>query len=179
MTSLNVVTTNELIQKDIEGYFPILLKVENSDISWTEEEKSVYKQNDGEICLICDENTVIYKGKTYLPCSFSAQLPENDSSKIGSATISITALDVRVKKLLRSIKTESEIEFIAMFCKCDKKDSSGFLFKYIPLKLAKFTITMASVANGTASFRLTFDKALSQVIPYFVATQDRVPATKG
>lgn len=179
MTNLSVVTMSELMQEDIEGYFPILLKVENSDISWTEEEKNVYKQNDGEICLICDENTVIYKGRTYLPCSFSAQLPENDGSKIGSATISITALDARVKKLLRSIRAESEIEFIAMFCKCDKKDSGGFLFKYIPLKSAKFTMTTASMANGTASFKLTFDKALSQIIPYFVATQDRVPATKG
>lgn len=179
MTSLNVVTTNDLTKENIEGYFPVLLKIENPDIYWTEEERRVYKQNNGKICLICDENTVIYKGETYLPCSFTAQLPENDGSKIGAAVISITALDVRVKKLLRSIKKESEIEFIAMFCKCEKKESEGFLFKYVPLKMAKFTMTTANLSNGTASFRLTFDKALSQIVPYFVATQDRVPGTKG
>lgn len=180
MSHLDIITEKELWSKDVEGYIPVLLDIYNPDITWTEEEKTVYGQEDSYVRFISDETKVVYKGKTYLPCSFEYQQPETDGSKVGNATITISALDSRVKKLLRSIQLPSEAKVVAMFAKVNRNDDSGkFIYKFVELNTKSFKMSTAGSSGTSATFNLMFSSSSNQNIPFDSATQDRVPATAG
>ena len=177
---LDVVTMNDIWQADIEGSVPILIEVYNPDIVWTDEEKEVYKQDNCYLRLISDDNKVKYNNKVWLPSSFEFTPPDTDGSKIGNASVSISALDPRVRYLLRSIKLPSEMKIVAMYSKRTLVPETGkFIYQFIKTDMASFTMTTASANNTSATFNLSFDRALNQNIPFDVAVQDRVPATRG
>ena len=176
MTNIDVVTMQDLWKKDSEGYIPILIDIYNPDIGWTDEERSVYGQINGHLRFISDENKVIYKNAVYLPCAFDYTPPDTDGKKIGAATISISAIDSRVKKMVRTIKTPSEVNVVAMFAKI-KRTNGKTTFKFAEMKSASFWMTAASSNKATATFNLSFDRALSQNVPFDMATSDRVPGT--
>lgn len=177
---LNVATMTDLWKQNIDGYLPVLMDIYNPDIVWTQKEKNAYAQEDSYIHLIADTNKVIYKGKTYLPCSFDYTPPELDGKKVGGASISITALDSRVKKLLRSISLPSEVNIVSLFCKIQKEGSSGaVIYKYIEMNSKPFVMKSASSTKTTATFTLAFSKDMTRAIPFDVATIDRTPSTKG
>ena len=177
---IDVITMTELWQQDVDGYLPILLEIYNPDISWTQEEKAAYGQEDSYIRLIADESRVIYKSKTYLPCAFDFTAPEIDGKKVGVASISISALDSRVKRLLRTIKVPSSATVVSVFCKTEKDGGTGnFIDQFRELNSRPFKMSSASRNKTTATFNLSFGKDMTQNIPYDVATPDRVPATKG
>lgn len=177
---VDVVTLTELWKQDVDGYLPILMEIYNPDIVWSAEEIEAYGQENCYIRLIADESKVKYKGKTYLPCAFDFNSPEVDGKKVGSASISISALDSRVKKLLRIIKIPSDVRIVSLFAKTEKDNATGkFIYKFAELNSTPFKMSSASSNKTTATFNLTFGKNLSQSVPYDVATPDRVPATKG
>lgn len=177
---VDVVTMTELWKQDIDGYLPILMEIYNPDISWTLEEQQAYNQENSYIRFVADQSRVVYKGKTYLPCVFDFNPPEIDGKKVGAASVSISALDSRVKRLLRSIKIPSEVRIVSLFAKVEKNNSSGkFIYKFSELNSKPFKMESASSTKTTATFNLTFGKNFAQNVPYDVATPDRVPATKG
>lgn len=177
---LDVVTMNDLWQKNVDGYLPVLMDIYNPDIVWTEEEKNIYNQEDSYIRLISDVNKVTYKNKTYLPCAFDYTPPEIDGKKVGGASLSITALDSRVKKLLRSIKLPSEVTIVSLFAKVNKSNSTGqFIYKFVELNSKPFVMNSASSNKTTATFNLVFSKNMNRAVPFDVATIDRTPGTKG
>jgi len=177
---LDVVTMNDLWKQNVDGYLPILMEIYNPDIVWTQEEKDAYGQEDSYIRLISDVNKVVYKGKTYMPCSFDYTAPELDGKKVGTASLSITALDSRVKKLLRIIKLPSEVNIVSMFAKMNKDDNTGqFIYKFVELSSKPFIMNSASSNKTTATFNLVFSKDMTRAIPFDVATVDRTPGTKG
>ena len=177
---LDVITMNDLWKQDVDGYLPILMSIYNPDIVWTQEEKDAYGQEDSYIRLISDVNKVVYKSKTYMPCNFDYTPPELDGKKVGSASLSISALDSRVKKLLRTIKLPSEVTVVSMFTKVSKDDSTGqFIYKFVELNSKPFTMSSAGSNKTTATFNLTFSKDMTRAIPFDVATVDRTPGTKG
>ena len=177
---IDVITMSELWKEDIDGYLPILMEVYNPDIKWTQEEKDTYNQEDSYLRLIADESRVVYKGKTYLPCSFEFTPPEIDGKKVGSASVSISALDSRVKMLLRTIKIPSDVRIVSLFAKTEKDNQSGkYIYQFAELQSTPFKMASASSTKTTATFNLSFSKNLTQTVPYDVATPDRVPSTKG
>jgi hypothetical protein len=99
-----------------------------------------------------------------------------DGKKVGSASISITALDSRVKKMLRTINLPSEVTVVSMFAKVSR-DSGSPVYKYRELNSKPFKMSSASSNKTTATFNLTFGNDFSSNVPYDVATQDRVPGT--
>lgn len=179
MSHIDVVTMKDLWDSNTDGYLPILLEIYNPDIVWTDKEKSFYSQEDSYVRFIADEIKVVYKGKTYLPCAFEYTPPESDGSKIGSASITISALDTRVRQVMRSIQLPSEINVVALFGKQEKSENGGFIYKFVELNTMSFTMTTASANKTTASFNLDFDRSLMQNVPYDMAVQERVPATAG
>lgn len=177
---LNVVTMTDLWKQNVDGYLPVLMEIYNPDITWSAEEKSAYGQEDSYIRLIADVNRVVYKGKTYLPCAFDYTPPELDGKKVSGASLSISALDSRVKKLLRMIKLPSEVSIVSMFCKMEKDGSTGnFIYRYTELNSKPFVMNSAGSNKTTATFNLTFSKDMTRAIPFDVATVDRTPGTKG
>lgn len=179
MSHLDVVTIKELWDKNTDGYLPILLEIYNPDLSWTTAEKTAYGQEDCYVRFIADENKVVYKGKVYLPCAFEYQPPETDGSKVGNASITISALDTRVKRILRSIMLPSDVKITATFGKQEKNENTGFIYKFVELNSISFTMNTASSTSTTATFNLEYDRSLQQNVPYSKATRDRVPATQG
>ena len=175
---LDVITINDLWQNNVDGWLPILMDIYNPDITWTDEEKAAYGQEDSYIRVIADENQVIYKGKTYIPCAFNYTPPEMDGKKVGTASISITALDSRIKRVLRTIKIPSEVTVVSMFAKVSR-DSGSPIYKYKELNSKPFLMSSASSNKTTATFNLTFGNNFGQNVPYDMATQDRVPGTGG
>lgn len=177
---VDVITLQELWKQDINGYLPVLLEIYNPDISWTQEEIDAYSQENSYIRLIADESRVVYKGKTYLPCAFDFNPPEIDGKKVGTASISISALDARIRLLLRTIKIPSEVRVVSLFAKSEKDGSTGnYIYKFAELESTPFKMSSASSNKTTATFNLMYGKNLSQNVPYDVATPDRVPGTKG
>ena len=174
------VTMSELWKEDIDGYLPVLMEIYNPDIAWTQDEIDTYQQENSYLRLIADESRVIYKGNTYLPCAFDFTPPEIDGKKVGAAAISISALDSRVRVLLRSIKIPSEVRIVSLFAKTEKDNNSGkFIYQFAELQSTPFKMSSASSNKTTATFNLSFGKNMAQNIPFDVATPDRVPATKG
>lgn len=176
---VDVITMRELWKENTDGYIPILLEIYNPDITWTEDEKTSYGQVDSYIRLISDNSKVVYKSKTYLPCAFTFTAPEVDGKKVGTATISISALDARIRKLLRSIKLPSEVNIVSVFCKSEKGSSGQYIYQFSEIQTTPFVMNSAGSNKTTATFNLVFDKNMSQNVPYDLATPDRVPATKG
>ena len=176
---VDVVTMQELWKQDIDGYLPILMEIYNPDISWTQEEQEVYGQDNAYLRLIADESKVIYKGKTYLPCAFDFTPPEVDGKKVGGASVSISALDSRVKKMLRTIAVPSDMRIVSLFAKTEKDGTTGaFIYHFAELDSVPFKMSTASSNKTTATFNLVFGKDLTQNIPYDVATPDRVPGAR-
>ena len=177
---IDVVTLTDLWKQDVDGYLPVLMEIYNPDIAWTEEEKTAYGQDDSYIRLIADDSKVIYKGKTYLPCAFEFTPPEMDGKKIAGASLSISSLDSRVRKLLRSIKLPSEVNIVSLFVKAEKSNQTGkFIYKFSEMNSKPFVMKSAGSNKTTATFNLTFNKAMDQIVPFDVATADRTPGTKG
>ena len=176
---INVLTMAELWKQDIDGYLPILLEIYNPDISWTQEEQDTYQQDNAHLRLIADESTVRYKGNTYLPCSLNFNAPEIDGKRVGNATITISALDSRIKKLLRTIKLASDIRIVSLFAKVKKDgNTGGFIYQFSEMDSTPFKMTSASSNQTTATFNLVFGKNTNQNIPYDVATPNRVPGAE-
>lgn len=172
---IDVLTLQELHKTDIEGYFPFLFEVYNPDIAWSGEEKSAYGQDDCYMRFVADDVRVLYKGKTWLPCNFEYTPPETDGTKVGSATISISALDSRVRQLLRIIRCACKIKIAAFFVKTEKEDTGKFIYKFKELNGAEYTMEAASSNRATATFNLVYKTSLGQAVPYDMATSDRVP----
>lgn len=177
---IDVVTMTDLWKEDVNGYLPVLIEIYNPDISWTQEERSTYGQDNSYIRLIADDSKVIYKNKTYLPCAFEYTPPEIDGKKVGAASISISALDSRVKKVLRSIRLPSEFNIVSMFAKVEKDGSTGnYIYRFAQMNSKPFIMNSAGSNKTTATFNLVFNKTMNQNIPFDVATADRTPGTKG
>lgn len=173
-------TIQELWKQDVDGYLPILMEIYNPDISWTQEEQEAYSQDNSYMRLIADESRVVYKGKTYLPCAFDFSPPEIDGKKVGTASITISALDSRVKRLLRTIQVPSDVRIVSLFGKTEKDNQSGgFIYKFVEFDSTPFKMSSASSNKTTATFNLTFGKNMGQNVPFDIATPDRVPGTRG
>lgn len=173
---VNVTTLQELWNKNTDGYLPVLMEIYNPDIAWTNEERRVYGQENSYLRIIADQCKVIYKGKTWLPCAFDFTPPDSDGKRIGNASITISALDARVRKLLRTIRITSELNIIATFAKMEKANSGKFIYKFSEMNCMSVYMNSATSNKATATFNLVFDNALAQNVPYHIATQDRTPA---
>ncbi len=170
--NIDVLTMQDLWKEDRDSFLPILLEIYNPDIKWDSDE---YEQEDCYLRVCSNDCKLKYKGKIWQPCAFNFTPPETDGQKIGSASISITALDARVKYLLRTIRVACTARIVAMFAKEEKDDSSGkFIYKFIPLDTMEFEMSNATLSNTTATFSLSFKSYLQQNVPFDLASADRV-----
>ena len=114
--NIQTIAMEEIWKSQSDGYLPVLLEIYNPDIVWNDES---LKQENGYLRLISDSNGCVYKGNYYLPSVFEFSMPEEDGKKIGNSTLTVSAIDSRVIKLLRSIEIMCEIIIIATFVKND------------------------------------------------------------
>lgn len=170
--NINVVAARDLWKKEIDGFLPILVEVYNPDIRWDSPE---YGQDNGYMRLINGDDTVIYKNHRWLPCNLEYSEPETDGQKIGSASITISAIDARVRQLLRTINVSCEMRIAAIYAKQEIEEGRS-VYKFMELSTKPFTMSTASSNSMTATFNLEPDMSLSQNVPFETATPDRCPA---
>lgn len=175
--------SQELNAQNINGSFPVMIEIYNPDIYWGEvvnrdNNETEYEQENCYLRLISTDTKVIYNNHTWIPCNMEFTPPEVDGAKIGTASLTMSSIDARVKLILRSLKIPSTVKAVALFAKVKKDNSKGFIYKFIKLNGKEFTMETASSNTSTATFNLVFNKALQQSIPYDVATPDRTPAAK-
>lgn len=177
---LNVVTIQDLWKTNVDGSFPVLVEIYNPDIYWgkvtdTSKNETDYEQENGYLRITSSDVKLIYGGHTFFPCAMQFSSPEVDGTKIGSANITISAIDSRVKMILRVLQIPSVFRIVSTFLKTEKEDG-GYIYKFVKLNVRDFNMESASSNESTVTFTLTFNSALQQNIPYDTATADRVPA---
>ena len=177
MTDLK--TMKDLWAQNTEGFLPVLVEIYNPDISWSDEYKQAYEQEDCYLRLISNDAAVKYQGKKYLPCAFAFTPPETDGAKVGTASISITAFDAKVKAVLVMIRQESKLKIQSVYAKEQKDNSNKSIYRFFPLQSFELSMTNASSNPTSMTFNLIFKNSLNQSIPYDIATMDRVPSTTG
>lgn len=175
MNDIEPIVLKDLSNPNSTANYPYLVEVYNPDIVWGD---TAYGQDDGYLRLISSDISVQYKGKTWLPANFDYTQPETDGSKVGQTTISISAIDSRVKRLLRTIRDGCEIKVIASFVKKEKDNRNGYIYKFFEINSKRFSMTVASSNSMSATFNLEFDPDMQQNVPYTVATPDITPAIK-
>jgi len=166
---LRTVTMEEIWKSTSDGYIPALLEIYNPDIKW--DDPSLEQEN-CYLRVISDTNSVIYKGKRYLPCKFTFTLPEETGQKIGEASIVISTIDSRVISILRSIELQCTVKITAFFAK------EGSKYKFYYLDSFKATLPSVTYNRSTASFKVVFKDALQVNVPAETATKDKLPSVK-
>lgn len=181
MTNLTEEALRDLYAKQSDMILPVMFEVYNPDITWSEKEQKNYGQTNNYIRFINSDMKVKYQGNTYLPCVFEYQMPESDGAKVGNANVTISALDGRIRRLLRSIKLPSTFKVVAIYAKIKKDDDTGGFYYYAFQEVNSISYQMLSASSNkaTASFELYFDRSLSVNIPTIMATKDKVPSTRG
>lgn len=166
--NLTTITMEEIWKSKSDGFIPALLEIYNPDIKW--DDSNQFEQENCYLRVISNTESVIYKGKRYLPCKFDFTMPEENGQKIGNASLTISAIDSRVIELLRSIDISCEVTIKAFFAKKNN------LVCFHPIDSLKSSAPTVSYDKTTAKFNLVFKDSLQINIPNAIATQDKLPS---
>lgn len=171
-SNISSVALTELYKQNIDGSIPVLVDIYNPDMNWGDNVGTSGQEN-CHLRLINDTNMVKYKGKTYLPSSLTVQLPTTDGTKVGSASITLSAIDSSIVYLLRNIRATSSVNVISTFAKFD-----GTKYKFYELKNITFDGVTTSYNQTAATINLTFDTSLQRTFPVDTATKDRLSSVR-
>lgn len=162
------VALKELFEQDTSGNIPILLDIEHDEIRWGEND---LEQEDKHLRIINNTLPVKYDNKRYLPSYFSFEAPQEDGQKVGSASITISAIDQRIIEIIRSISSKPKATVIAAFNQVAEN-------KIVFSKLYNYTFEMSNCTwDGiSAKWNLTFDPAMQRNVPVDKANSIRCPA---
>lgn len=170
--NIQTVALEELWKQNTEGHVPVLLEIFNPDIKWND---NSLEQENMYLRVIDDSNSVIYKGKRYLPASFNFTPPEENGKTVGQASITLSAIDDRVVQMLRSIELQCDITVMAMFAK-QVTTTGGYTYKFLPLDNLKSRMPSATYDRITAQLNLVYKDVLKLNVPRDRATKNQLPS---
>jgi hypothetical protein len=119
--------------------FPYLIKISHQDY--------------GEIYYANSSDNLVYKGEIYNAASFSIQPPDQDGAKIGSATLSISAVDQFWVQRIRETQKPARLQFVAVIVY-----EEGIILGIESLEENSFTLRAASWNEASISWDLSFDE---------------------
>lgn len=164
---IETATLEELFSSNTSGTFPVLVDVRHDALKWDDD---TYEQEDGHLRLINDQTAVRFGGKKYLPSYFSFTMPQEDGTKIGQTSITISAVDQRIIELIRSIKTRPILVIEALFAK-----PSENTFAFSRIYHYEFEAKSVNWDDTTAKWDLVFDPTGQMNIPKDLGTMTRCP----
>ena len=169
--NIPIVTLKELMEQNIAGTIPVLIDIQHDSIVWEDGDE----QENGHLRLVNDSIAIRYKGdedtaKTYYPACFSFTPPSEDGKTVGNTKVTVSAIDQRIIKIIRSIDSKARARFVAFFA----KKESNYFFQ----KLYNYEFEMQSVNwNGiTADWTLVFDPTMKLNVPRDLGTSVRFPS---
>jgi len=103
---------------------------------------------------------IIYNNNIYNSASFSIDPPEREGAKIGSATLTMSAVDQFWIQRIREINTPAKLQFIASIIFDEANGSTGIE----PLEENDFTCRAANWNELSITWDLVFDERQKNII---------------
>jgi hypothetical protein len=135
----------KITQQRTPASFPVLIEIA------PEGEPVLYYTNASE--------NITYDGKIYNAASFSIQPPDRDGSKIGDATLTMSAIDQVWIEKIRSTKIPAKLRFIAVIVY-----KEGSIAGIEPLEENSFTLRAANWNDISISWSMHFDERMAIII---------------
>jgi hypothetical protein len=131
--------------------FPSLLEIKYYD-SNSNTEITLYYTNASE--------SITYDGNIYNAATFSIQPPDRDGSKIGDATLTISAIDQLWIEKIRATQKPAKLRFIAVIVY-----KEGSIAGIEPLEENSFTLRAASWNQISVTWSMRFDENMAVIVP--------------
>jgi len=113
---------------------------------------------------------IVYSGGIYNAASFSIQPPDQDGSKIGSAALTISAVDQVWIQKIRETQIPAQLQFIAAVV-YDENGIAGIE----PLEENSFTLRAAKWNETSITWDLSFDERQGYIVTSVKCTPQNVP----
>jgi hypothetical protein len=137
----------QITQQRTPASFPCLIEITHDDYP------DMYYTNASE--------NITYEGKVYNAAAFSIQPPDRDGSRIGDATLTISAVDQVWTEKIRSTQKPAKLRFIAVIVYRE-----GSISGIEPLEENSFTLRTASWGSGPSiSWTMHFDENMAIIVP--------------
>jgi hypothetical protein len=150
-------TQKILASVEKQGKFPYLIEISHPDYN------TMYFANSSE--------NIVYNTNIYNSASFSIQPPDKDGSKIGSAALTISAIDQFWIERIRAITTPAELRFAAVIV----YDEQGGMAGIESLEENNFTCRLANWNEISISWDLSFDERMGFIITSVKCTPMTAP----
>jgi hypothetical protein len=111
-----------------------------------------------------------YGDKTYHAAAFSVQPPERDGSKIGDATLTMSAVNQAWIEKIRETQIPAKLKFIAAIVY-----KEGTIAGLEPLEENSFTLRAASWNEISITWSMHFDENMAIVVPAEKCTAQTTP----
>jgi hypothetical protein len=143
---LSPVSERQIAQQRTEANFPCLIKIThpNYPAGW-------FYTNASE--------SITYKGDIYNTAVFSIQPPSRDGSKIGDASLTMSAIDLVWIERIRETRIPAKIEFVAVIVY-----EEGSVAGIEPLEENSFTLRMANWNEISITWAMRFDENMAVII---------------
>lgn len=176
--NINNIALEELFSQNSDGFLPVLVEIYNPDLAWNDNST---EQDDTYLRIINDVTKVKYKGKTYLPCRFDYNPPEQNGKSMSDASISVSSLDSRIPQMLGECRIPCEVNICAAFAKQEYSvDEDGQVtdskYIFVPLSKWKFQAKSATCNATTAVLTLSGDNFDTTNFPRNLAIQNQFPS---
>lgn len=173
---------SDYMQQHSQVFLPVLLDIMHPEIVWRNQDgdESTWQET-GHLRVVNDIRGVKYKGddlsaKYYSPCTFSIKLPKDDGKSKGTASLSISCIDVRVIEVIRSVTEDLTCRVVALFAKQKTNDTGdGYTYVFSKQYGKKFSMNGVTWEGTTATWSLDPDAVMDLNVPRDMTSSFRVP----
>jgi hypothetical protein len=146
----------QITQQRTAASFPCLIAITHDDYP------DMFYTNGSE--------NIIFEGNVYNAAAFSIQPPDRDGSKIGDATLTMSAIDQVWIEKIRGTQKPAKLRFIAVIVY-----QEGSIAGIEPLEENRFTLRAASWNEVSISWTMHFDENMAVIVPAEKCTAQTTP----
>jgi hypothetical protein len=146
----------EIASQRTAARFPYLIKITHPDYP--------------DMFFANSSQDITYKSDIYNAATFSVQPPDRDGSKIGDATLTMSAIDQVWIEKIRGTQKPAKLQFIAVIV-YDQGSTIGIE----PLEENSFTLRAASWNELAITWNMVFDEVQSILIPSDLCNAQTAP----
>jgi hypothetical protein len=164
-------TIEELHSRHTDGTFPVLIDVQHDYILWSKEMLDSGKYENGHLRLINDPRGVVYQGFYYSPAAFVFSPPSDDGKVEGNASITVSAIDATMYKIIQNMTSPAVAHITTVFEKVSLNE-----VVFTPIQSIVMEMRAVEWDKLTAKWKLNKDPVLSLNIPRDLGTVQRCPS---
>jgi hypothetical protein len=144
-TKLTARAKMEMARREKHAEFPFLISIEHEDFGTFYYANSSY--------------TITYQGQVYQSATFSINPPDQDGSKVGNASLTISDVNQTWVQKIRSTKKTAKIHFIAGI----QFNNDGHV-QFEVIEENTFTLRLATYNGVLVTWEMEFDLTMSFVL---------------